>query len=917
MTSTAISLEQLPSTQPFLNSVCPGPTHLDPNVHFSLKDERLQEGEKCVNWPLTGSHSSSMTAKLDDSYLNIARPPLSHLSNESTTYVSLPYHITNLFKKVVKHKDKESEGNMHIAANVNPLTHDPFKIIQLNPGCLSSIIEVNNAPLTRRTHRNSFNDDSATKNPLNKMTNSFNRLLRISASGNHNSSNSRNPNPLTEHYQSLLNYVDVNNAGNKAHSNSGSSSKPVLINSLIDRITSYDADTYLSELRSPTTSKLLISTHVNVLNVIALDSDSNYKNSKQIVTNIPILPFQEADGASSSQNTTNDNNKYNKLIEEPLLRLQFRQNIIVTALHTFVNKNKEPIVLLGFDSGEVAIINLLQLNFQVFDDFGFGTSLLHPDSVSINSRSSVSNSYSSSFGNVAITTIEIIQHQAYEYLIVAGCSNGEVLLLNPYASRSNPSTNNCSEEKLKKSSVSYSKRVVGKDAYITYFKKFDLSPLNKKSAQQEASGAVDINDEEDFYTPSYLVGHFKVSHKPITALASTMPYGEYNDGVHSESQPMILAIGGDDGLVRFVDFIFTYKKNYGNPSDIKNNNVFLTDLVSNYFNDGITDIQFSPDFRFVCIVGKGDLIEIFKITYYNVNGLLTKNSGAGVAGSIHHSSTNVNGLNPATSASGPVGRRSRSGTLNSISSGNLPTAAMFLSPSNTTPSNSFDIARNDHNHTPRLVYPLKELYPPLIKEIKIVGRFKGHTNTVRKIRFVRDDEYNHRGELEPSSFGSSSSVYKLISCGFDGKIIIWEFDYRALPKVKKLPPVENKDKENRDKDNKPHRRSNDETLTAATEDQIEILTSLYKSLYDLRLKRHYKTLAKKAGIPAGHNKQPRYSTIIPPIENDKLVPSIEVPLLSLDLSTLIHDGKIDGFYVDSGNFWCFCKNGDIFRYLIE
>ncbi|ABN68583.2 predicted protein [Scheffersomyces stipitis CBS 6054] len=873
MTSTQVSMDQLPNTAVFLNSVAPGFTSLDSNVHFSLENEPLNNGERSITWPLTGTNQSTI-AILDNTYLNISRVPLNPASNESTTYVSLPYHVTNLFKKVVKQKDKESEGNMHIGANINPLAHDPFKVTQLNPGCLSDILEVNNLSLLRRRSSNRVPGEDTSKSTLNqgktfnKLTSNFNRLLRITATGTSSSEIDNTTSSSTDHYQNLLNFIEP--------------IKVPLSNFLIEKVTSYNSESYSTELRDPSTSKLLISAHINVLNVITMDTEGNYKNTKSVNTSTPILPYLESYETDESKKMS----EYQKVIEEPALRIHFRQNSIITALKTFVNKSREPIVILGFDSGEVIIINLHALNYQIFDDLGFGQMPPNPDNVSISSKAS-SHIYSSSFGNVDVTALEIFHHPLYEYLIVAGYSNGEVMILDPYASRSNPSTNNQSEEKLKKSS-----KLVGKDAYISYFKKFDLSPFCKKASS--SSG-----EETDSYSPNYLVGHFRVSYKPITAISSTMPYSENTDFSHSEVQPMILAIGADDGLVRFMDLIFTHDKSYGNTSDIKNNSV-LTDLLSNYFNDGITGIEFSPDFRFVCIVGKGDIIEIFKMTYYNVNGLLTKNTG-----SNYHSSTNVNGLNP--TSSGVVGRRSRSGTLNSVNSANLPSAAMFLSPSNTTPSNSFDISRNEHNHTPRLLNtPLKELYPPLIKEIRIVGRFKGHTNTIKKIRFIKEDEFN-KGDLEQEA-SVKNSVYKLISCGFDGKIIIWEFDYKALPKVKKLPPLE-KEKENKEKISTHKRRSIHEN----TQDQIEILTSLYKSLFDLRLKRHYKALAKKAGLSSGTK---RYSTVIPPIVNDKLVPSIEVPLMSLDLSALVSDGKIDGFFVDAYNLWCFGKSGDIFRYCI-
>lgn len=1023
MTLTQVSMDQLPNTAVFLNSVAPGFTSLDSNVHFSLENEPLNNGERSITWPLTGTNQSTI-AILDNTYLNISRVPLNPASNESTTYVLLPYHVTNLFKKVVKQKDKESEGNMHIGANINPLAHDPFKVTQLNPGCLLDILEVNNLSLLRRRSSNRVPGEDTSKSTLNqgktfnKLTSNFNRLLRITATGTSSSEIDNTTSSSTDHYQNLLNFIEP--------------IKVPLSNFLIEKVTLYNSESYSTELRDPSTSKLLILAHINVLNVITMDTEGNYKNTKSVNTSTPILPYLESYETDESKKSINQNTKssagtstvskkeYQKVIEEPALRIHFRQNSIITALKTFVNKSREPIVILGFDSGEVIIINLHALNYQIFDDLGFGQMPPNPDNVSISSKAS-SHIYSSSFGNVDVTALEIFHHPLYEYLIVAGYSNGEVMILDPYASRSNPLTNNQSEEKLKKLSVSsassgssrYQKKLVGKDAYISYFKKFDLSPFCKKASS--SSG-----EETDSYSPNYLVGHFRVSYKPITAISSTMPYSENTDFSHSEVQPMILAIGADDGLVRFMDLIFTHDKSYGNTSDIKNNSV-LTDLLSNYFNDGITGIEFSPDFRFVCIVGKGDIIEIFKMTYYNVNGLLTKNTG-----SNYHSSTNVNGLNP--TSSGVVGRRSRSGTLNSVNSANLPSAAMFLSPSNTTPSNSFDISRNEHNHTPRLLNtPLKELYPPLIKEIRIVGRFKGHTNTIKKIRFIKEDEFN-KGDLEQEA-SVKNLVYKLISCGFDGKIIIWEFDYKALPKVKKLPPLE-KEKENKEKISTHKRRSihgtsgvplvvkspvplvshanspsplntrkssnpggtlpvittispgnvpiktgssfhtrtrsinnedhpllavggaqfgasgsmNMTTILAAnsqntlndplvagrpskvynnssivttneenTQDQIEILTSLYKSLFDLRLKRHYKALAKKAGLSSGTK---RYSTVIPPIVNDKLVPSIEVPLMSLDLSALVSDGKIDGFFVDAYNLWCFGKSGDIFRYCI-
>ena len=79
------------------------------------------------------------------------------------------------------------------------------------------------------------------------------------------------------------------------------------------------------------------------------------------------------------------------------------------------------------------------------------------------------------------------------------------------------------------------------------FQKFDLSPLGK------------IHN-------SFLVGHIKVSHKPITSISSTLPI---NKPLQSpESQPLILALASADGFVRFIDLIFTYNQNYGNKNTL-------------------------------------------------------------------------------------------------------------------------------------------------------------------------------------------------------------------------------------------------------------------------------------------------------------------------------------------------------------
>ncbi|KAK6460230.1 hypothetical protein DFJ63DRAFT_323768 [Scheffersomyces coipomensis] len=905
MTSTFIPTDQLPLINPFLITICPGISpQLESNTHFSLKDEHFNNGELSINWPLNASNT---TARLEDTYLNIARPPVSINSNESTTYVSLPYHITNLFKKVVKSKDKQMEGNIHIGANVNPLSHDPFKIINLNPGCLTNILDLNllNSDSMKLSYSNNNNSNSnqdlTSKNPFNKLATNFNRLLKITSSGNSTNNSNNIIDPYNE-FQSLLNVIE-NQKSSTNTTNGGNNNNSHLIHNILE----YNPQNYLGELKSQTTSKLLISTNVNVLNVIAIDTNANYKFTKSITTHKPIIPFpeeqqQQQQQQSPSSNGNSNSNKpteFVKVVEESLLRIQFRPNSIITSLKSVISKSREPLIVLGFDTGEIIILNLIQLNYQIFDDLGYNTQKGSSDSSSIHSRASngVGNgnlNYSTSFNNVAVTTIELIHHHNFEMLILAGYANGEVLIIDPFAPKQT------AENKDKKSSTAstysdnstnalkYNKRIVGKDSFITYFKKFDLSPFTKNKSL--------VNAQEDHYTPNYLIGHFKLSLKPITSITSTLLYSTYvasDEFTHKfDNQPMIIAIGGDDGIIRFIDLIFTYNRNYGisNP-DVKTNSSILTDLLSNYFNDGITDVEFSPDFRFICVVGKGDLIEIFKMSYYNVNGLLSKNS------SNNYNTASTDNIGGGGSINITAGRRSRSGTVNSVGSNNPQSgpsgSQLFLSPISTAPSNSYDATRNDHNGTPRLSnYQAKELYPPLIKEVKIVGRFKGHTNTIRSIKFleVEDDE------LERS--GSNNVTYKLVSCGFDGKVIIWEFDYKALPKVKKLATPAPAKKE-QDKDHK-----------KKSADQLEIVTSLYKSLFDLRLKRHYRQYLKK-GVPL------KFNAVIPPIVNDKLVPSIRVPLLSLDLSSFIHDGKIDGFYLDSYNFWIFGKSGDIFKYTLK
>ena len=85
------------------NSVCPGYTGLDDNVHYPLDDIPHECGE--LIWPKS---TTNATIKLDYTYLNVARPGLN--KNESTTYVSLPLHITNLFDNLVSKATRPWKG---------------------------------------------------------------------------------------------------------------------------------------------------------------------------------------------------------------------------------------------------------------------------------------------------------------------------------------------------------------------------------------------------------------------------------------------------------------------------------------------------------------------------------------------------------------------------------------------------------------------------------------------------------------------------------------------------------------------------------------------------------------------------------------------------------------------------------------
>lgn len=817
--------EELPPASVFLDTVCPGVEFLDDNIHFELKlalpGEALKEIDS-VSWPLLLS-SVAATATIDSTYLNVGRPAFEHDVNkncESTTYVSLPFHITNLFNQVVSvASPQKQDGSLHVGANVNPLMHDPFRLVYLSPGCMSSMITLNNSS---RHHLPTYE----ARNPFNKMTSSINRFLRMGGT-------SESSDNLKTYFVPLVESPDT-----LPFKQGKAASKPFSVLEL-------DQTSYHSRLRSRDTSKLLVSLNVSVLNVFAIDENHNYAGISTVSSTKPVFPRNATQG--ESQELEKEVEPFKKVIEKPLLRLKLQPGLIATCIFTL---SPEPIVLVGLNNGDIAMINLANLCIRYFDDLGRLQNFANLD---------------------AVTSLTVISHPQYEMLIVAGYSSGEVIIIDPAAPAS---------------VQPYKKSAAGKDTFITYFKKFDLSTFNKKESEE-----------------SYIIGHFKLSHKPITSIASTIAH---QGTIHFPYNPMIVAFASEDGLVRFVDLISTYDKNYGDPSQFYNQ-LIITDVVSSYFQDGVRSIEFSPDYRFFCLCGKGDLIEIYKMSYYKVDKLLVKNS-----------------------SSQPRGGRSRSGTVNSSNLTSLHPVSSFFSPSNITPSTSLDLPRDEHTGVH---------YPPIVKDIMIVSRLKGHTNTVDRVKFIKND--------------ASGGSYNLISCGSDGKVIVWEFDSKALPRVNKShintshrpslsgeanPQLNGKSKPNiiSGKHNRTRSQIHQEDIPLSNsfsqlgistllspspqplnsgdvhdEEQLKIVFSLYRSLSEVRLRKYY------AGQQ--HNKEfrKRYSSIIHGIVNDKELPSIQIPLLTLDFSCLVKDGRIYGFHFADTHFWVFGRNGDILRYKIR
>lgn len=856
----------------FLETVCPGTPFLDENIHFSLTDasgDKLSEIDDLA-WPLTTSASTNVRARIERTYLNVARPPFVHdirRNIESTTYVPLPYHISTIFAQVCSATESVKDiDEIQVGANVNPLMQDPFKLVHLNPGCFSSMIVMRSLS---RDNRPVFREP---RSPFNKMTTSINKLLRMGAADDSDHPKSRFV-PLLDVFKEEGSSLHLSHTlGNLSGGTSPSRSKS---SAIFDKLLNYDEKDYMAQIKSPSTSKLLVAANVNVLNVFALNEHYAYSNTKTNVSTKSIFPLRDllVEDTGGQQNppvpTTTTCKPYKKVTETPILRLQFKSNIIVTSMITLQD---ETAVILGFNTGAVVMIHLIDMSYRHFDLLGSkecSDSESHPSTVN------------------SVTSLCAIWHARYPLLVVVGFANGEVIILDPEAGSD--------------SLHLFQKEVVGKDTFVTYFKKFDLSPLHNGESH-----------ETEDVSPQYIVGHFKVSHKAVTSIASTMAYDLPS---HSSRNPQLLAIACEDGLVRFIDLISTHGQNYGDTSNFYNK-LIVSDIVSNYFQDGIRSVEFSPDFRFFVLAGKGDLIEVFRMTYYNINGLLQKNTEGG-----HRPG------------------RSRSGTVNS---GNLTAnPSLFLASSGITPAASIDTTRDEHHDTH---------YPPAIKDITIVSRLKGHTNTVDRVAFIHNDNL-----ISSSIENGNSQTYKLISCGGDGKVILWDFDSKALSRVKKshittkkrvsaqpettvpLLPAPNRGKvlasptisKNHHRNRSTSHQSDDNVLTSSfsalginkllsqspqplqhlenAEEHLKIVFSLYRSLFEVRLKKHY-------GLVQTKDLRKKYSSIIYAVVDDKTIPSIQIPLLSIDMSCVIADGKILSFHLNPLNFWVFGRNGDIFKY---
>lgn len=928
MTLIAVENEELPPLNAFLSSVSPGVTNLQSNIHFQ-HDFNNPNLPKSFVWPLNlASNNANQMAKLSSTYFNVARPPLNAGNGiyESNTYVSLPYHITSLFDKVIDMKIKTNslDGGMQVGANVGAMMPDPYQLVRLNPGCLSQIITLSNAS------RNPFDDsniidEQQPKNPFAKLTSNFNKLLKLTTPSNEHSEVDCfsdfadlvlcfNPNSPKALDSDFIDY-HTNTVNNEAHNNNNNSSTRGSTGSngngrnnsnpnshYFNNLYTYD-ESYFNVITSINTSKLLVSTHVNVVNVFVLDSELNFGNTHSYATKKPYTSLLDTNNFPEAEKKQKDK-EYQKSIEIPLLRFDLKNHLIVTDMKVFKLHNKVPLLILGLNSGEIIIINLFKLTYKVIN-LNFHKNLTaNANEVSYSFSSSSSSpaiKLSPTIVNVPVTSTDILAHPLYEFVLVVGLANGEVLFVNPF---------NQDDDSSEKKSP---KEVVDEDQFVTYFKKFDLSPFNHQKDH------------------STILGHIKISHKPITCVASTISL--MNPSSNSLN-PMLVAIGSDDGLVRLFSLPSTYNYDYGTNTNRKS---LISDIISNYFQYGLRDLKFSSDFKFLALAGDGDLIELFKFSYYNVNGLLNKNTNSSSGG----------------------GRRSRSGTVNSGTSTHQNGNAinLLLSPTATSHSASFDTSNNDVDLS---------LYPPAVKDIDLVCRLKSHSNSTTKMDFITQDQI-FSNSLEDTRL-TNSLLYRMVACGDDGKVTFWEFDYKALPKTKKLVkrkiPKDSKDSKEATSTKRPHASSltkskppkpeninltlpgantsatgnnmtsilNSHTGSATNlnsalnsncpsqtnlneylTDQLKGATGLYISLFDIRYKKHYSNLL----MSQRQINTNKYQAIIHPVLNDKLVPSIEIPVSVIDLSFWLKDGKISALYLDAFNFWAFGRSGDIINYKVN
>ncbi|EGV62182.1 hypothetical protein CANTEDRAFT_107256 [Yamadazyma tenuis ATCC 10573] len=862
MTSTAIQTEELPPLASFLSSVAPGINELHDNIHFT-HDFSSPKIPQAFSWPLSSSNSIQ-TAQLTPTYLNVSRPVLNPGPGlfESNTYVSLPFHITNLFNQIIDTKANNTlDGGMQIGANVGSMMPDPFHLVHLNPGCLTEIIELNNNPRYTNPFVDSNRSDS--KNPFTKLTSNFNKLLKIAGPG-HEVADS---NSLFSVFDSFTELVPEFSNKNQL---------------VFNKLLAFNESSYYNEISSVNTSRLLISANVNVVSIMALDQDYNYLHTQSVTSSKPYTSLLEkADQEPKS---------YQKVIETPLLRFSLKNHLVVTCMKSF-NFNNTPLSVLGLNSGEILVINLKTLTYKL---------LLSSQRMDSKFNSSIK--YSSNLTNTPVTCLDILHHPVYHCVFVVGTSSGEVLFVNPFSS----------------DIAKYTKTIVDKDQFVTYFKKFDLSPFSPK------------------YDASEIIGHIKLSYKPMTSISSTTSFlNSYS--VSSHLNPMLLAVGADDGLVRLISLTSTSAQNYGS-----NSKSVVSDLISNYFHYGIRSVTFSPDFKFLAVAGNGDLIELFRLGYYNVNSLVHKNHSQGLTSG---------------------GRRSRSTTVNSASSASINPSnslSLFLSPTVTSPSVSLDV--NSANPPEDSSFCV-----PAVKDIRLMCRLRGHANTISRVQFIREEQV-FESELEDKK--PSSSLYRLLSIGNDGKVLFWEFDYKALPKVKrpvsstksKKPssaqaathspsfvmssapskrnpkmksgktdtslglPLSNLSSPSGSHNNMnsiltqadgsqapPSHLASQVNLEEVMYDQIKGILGLYGSLYEIRFKKHYTSLIGKTD----DSRLSHFSSIVHPIVDDKLVPCIETPVSSVDMSYWFSNGQISGVWVDGRYFWCFGRNGDLITYQIS